>query len=82
MPKKTAKTKVYRRTKPNIKRKTRTAKTLTVRETARYTGIGISAIYQLIRDGELPSFDVGGRKRYVLRTAVDRWLDERSNSAA
>ncbi len=78
MPKK----KVYRRTKPNVKRKARAAKTLTVRETARYTGIGINALYELIRTGELPSFDVGGRKRYVLRTAVDRWLEERGDSAA
>jgi excisionase family DNA binding protein len=73
---------LYRRTKPNVKRKMRTAKTLTVRETAKYTGIGVNAIYQLIRDGDLPSFDVGGRKRYVLRTALDRWLEERAGHAA
>jgi excisionase family DNA binding protein len=76
------KKKPYARTKPNIKRKARTAKTLTVREVARYTGIGINAVYQLIRSGDLPSFDVGGRKRYLLRTAVDRWLSKLGDSAA
>jgi excisionase family DNA binding protein len=79
MPGKTPK-KPYHRTRPNNKQKARTARTLTISEVIRLTGFGRAAVYQLVRSGELPALRVGV-KYYVLRSVLERWLEERGNAA-
>lgn len=47
--------------------------TLTVKEAAGYTGIGINAIYRLTWTKDFPAIRVG-RKVLILREGLDEWL--------
>lgn len=77
----TKRKKPYRRMRPNRKRKLPNAAALSISDTAKATGFGISAVRTLINNREIPSFVVG-RKRYVLRSVLKRWLEERGNPTA
>ncbi len=46
---------------------------LTLRETAKLTGISYSRIWRLVKLGVLPAFRAGGRF-YVKRAVFERWL--------
>ena len=45
----------------------------TVAGAVSYSGLSRSRLYELMRDGEIASFHVGGR-RMILREAVDRFF--------
>ncbi len=47
--------------------------TLTPREVARECGFGVSHTYRLLQESKLPSIRVG-KKFYIPRTALERWL--------
>jgi excisionase family DNA binding protein len=57
-------------------RKKPTTQHLTVgpREVARITGLGVAAVYGLLRSGEMPSIKVG-KKYFVPRSALLKWLE-------
>ena len=52
-----------------------TKMTLTVREAAEMIGISKPKIYELIREGEIPSIHVG-KKIVIARQALLDWLSE------
>jgi len=45
----------------------------TVANAVRYSGLSRSRLYELMRDGEILSFHVGGR-RMILREALDQFF--------
>ncbi len=47
--------------------------TMTVEEAARLLGIGRTAAYQAVGNGDLPSVRIGGRI-LIPKAALDRWL--------
>jgi excisionase family DNA binding protein len=51
-----------------------TRATLSPRETMPITGFGVAHTYRLLREGVIPNIRVG-KKIYVPRTALMRWLD-------
>jgi excisionase family DNA binding protein len=44
-----------------------------VADAVRYTGLSRSRLYELIRDGQIASFNVGGRRMF-LRSALDAFF--------
>jgi excisionase family DNA binding protein len=47
------------------------------KETAKYTGLGITKTQEYIREGIIPSIKLG--RRYIVPKAVlDKWLEEQS----
>lgn len=54
---------------------------LSPRELAYISGMGQSAVYQLIREGSIPSIQVG-KKFYIPRPQYQRWLEEISGACA
>jgi hypothetical protein len=48
---------------------------MTVAEVAYVSGMGILAAYSLVRDGILPSFQMGKRATYIPRVAYWQWLE-------
>lgn len=48
--------------------------TMTVREAAEVTGIGLNNTYALLKSGEMPSIRIG-KKFYIPRSALIRWLE-------
>ena len=48
--------------------------TLTPREAARITGLGVSYTYQLLRSGEMPSIKAG-KRFFIPKSALLRWLE-------
>jgi excisionase family DNA binding protein len=78
---KKAKRPEYRRSKPNLKIRSRRRLTLTPRESTEYTGIGITMTYALLKSGELPSIKVG-TKFYILREQLLQWLKDRASMGA
>jgi excisionase family DNA binding protein len=57
------------------KKKTSQHLTLSPREVARVTGLGVASTYALLRSGEMPSIKAG-KKYFVPRSALLRWLEE------
>lgn len=47
---------------------------LTPKETAEILGIGTNTIYNLLKDKDFPSYQVGN-KWYVSRKGLDDWID-------
>ncbi len=75
MPTKNSTENAYRRERPNIKPSwIETRATLSPRESTRLTGFGLTATYQMLRAGKLPSIVVG-KKYYIPKVALQRWLD-------
>ena len=54
---------------------------LTAREVAHKSGLGTNAVFQLLREGGIPSIQVG-KKYFVPRTQYERWLAEVSGATA
>jgi excisionase family DNA binding protein len=52
----------------------------TVAGAVSYTGISRSKLYELMKEGALSSFQVGGR-RMILRTAIDTFLERLTTAA-
>jgi excisionase family DNA binding protein len=48
--------------------------TLSPRETAEFTGFGITYTYKLLRDGTIPSIKIGNRF-YVPKSALQKFLE-------
>lgn len=48
---------------------------ITPHDAARYLGISLDQIYEMLAAGELPGVRLGGRWRIRLRE-LERWLDE------
>jgi excisionase family DNA binding protein len=46
---------------------------LSVADAVRYTGLSRSRLYELVRDGQIASFQVGGRRMF-LRSALDAFF--------
>lgn len=44
-----------------------------VRDAVTYTGLSRSRLYELVRDGQIASFHVGGRRMF-LRSALDAFF--------
>lgn len=51
---------------------------MTAGEVARYLSVSRSKIYEMVKDGEVPHLRLGTRIRFP-RSAVDRWLAERTH---
>lgn len=54
--------------------KRQTRLTLTPREVAKLTGIGLNYTYALLHSGEMPSIRAG-KKYFVPRAALMKWLE-------
>jgi len=52
-------------------------RTLTLEETARAIGVGMTSLHGLLRSGELPSFMVGSRRK-VRVEHVEAWLEHQA----
>jgi excisionase family DNA binding protein len=55
-------------------------RTLTIREAARSLGIGLNAAYRAVNEGDIPSIQIGKRRR-VPTDALDRLLAQPPVSA-
>ena len=53
----------------------------TVSDAVKYSGLSRSRLYELMKAGELQSFQVGGR-RMILREAVDRFFARIAGSSS
>jgi len=52
----------------------------TVAGAVAYTGLSRSKLYELMREGDIASFQVGGR-RMILREAIDTFFERVSRAA-
>jgi hypothetical protein len=73
MVKPTAK-RAYERTRRKVIVRSEKRLTLSPRETAEITGIGITRTYQLLRSGEIPSIYIA-KCSYVPHAALLKWLE-------
>jgi excisionase family DNA binding protein len=64
----------YRRLKPNTKKVSGERATLSPRESTKYTGIGVTATYDLLHKKLMPAIQVGNRF-YIPVAALRRWLE-------
>jgi excisionase family DNA binding protein len=71
----------YRRTRPNIKARSKKRVTLSPRETTEITGIGMNRTYELLRSGVMPAI-VTGNRFYIPRTALLKWLESAGGKVA
>jgi excisionase family DNA binding protein len=60
------------------RQKTRNHLTLTPREAAKLTGLGMNYTYALLHSGEMPSIKAG-KKYFIPRAALMRWLETCGN---
>lgn len=50
--------------------------TYTPKEAAKVLGIGLNAIYELLKDDNFPSFKLsGGDKWYISKKGLDEWIE-------
>jgi excisionase family DNA binding protein len=54
--------------------------TLSVRDAASLTHLGLTSMWKLVSDGEIPSFKVG-RRRMISRKALVEWIEIRESKA-
>jgi hypothetical protein len=64
----------YQRNRPNAKLHYEGAALISIPESTRITGLGLSLTYKMVRDGTLPAAQVNGRW-YVHRPKLLAWLD-------
>ena len=66
--------KPYKRTKPNIQRRTEERVTLTPIETCPITGMGLTSTYRSLKANQMPHIKVGPRF-LIPKAALLRWLE-------
>ena len=82
MPKPTpAKKREYKRTRPNVKARSKKRVTLSPRETTEITGIGLNRTYELLREGKMPAIVVANRF-YIPQAALLKWLESAGGNVA
>ena len=54
--------------------------TLSVRDASNLTHLGLTSMWKLVSDGEIPSFKVG-RRRMISRKALVEWVESRESKA-
>jgi excisionase family DNA binding protein len=64
----------YKRSRPNVKARSKKRVTLSPRESTEITGIGLNRTYELLRDGKMPAIVVANRF-YIPQAALMRWLE-------
>ena len=66
--------KAYQRNRPNAKLHYEGAALISIPESSRITGLGLTLTYKMVREGTLPAVRVNGRW-YVHRHKLVEWLD-------
>jgi excisionase family DNA binding protein len=67
--------KAYQRNRPNAKLHYEGAVLISIPESMRVTGLGLSLTYKMVRDGTLPAAQVNGRW-YIHRPKLMEWLNK------
>jgi len=65
--------KAYRRDRPNVKLHYEGAVLISIPESCRVTGLGVSLSYKWVREGKLPAVQINGRW-YIHRPKLMEWL--------
>jgi hypothetical protein len=69
--------KAYQRNRPNAKLHYQGAVLISIPESSRVTGLGLTMSYKLANDGTLPTVLINGR-RFVHYPKLMEWLDSQS----